>query len=695
MLRFLISYLLLGSVFWPFWNSFITGLFGFSLGSKHVHKFTLFCITFALISAWFTFFMVILFKFEFTINMFYFFIPSTSIVNFFNIFQFGVSVSSLKFSFLFDYLTVIMLIVVCTISWLVHLYAMSYLNTDPHQARFFSYLSLFTGFMLFLVTSANLFMFFIGWEGVGICSYLLISFWYTRVQAVKSALQAVMVNKVGDVALFIAMCLLMTQYNILDFKSLTPLMAEFAAHCPDIRQCVIFFDVYSIDLMNLVSILFFIAAVAKSAQLGLHTWLLSAMEGPTPVSALLHAATMVTAGIFLILRCEFILPLNGVVFPLMVIWGSSTAFFAALCGLVQHDIKKVIAFSTCSQLGYMFYACGLSEFNACLYHLTNHAFFKALLFMCAGAIIHVLNGEQDLRRMGGLVRVMPMTYISMLIASLALIGFPFLSGFYSKDILIELAFGTYQSFNLYAYWLATLSAFITAFYSTRLLFWVFLANPQFYKNKFLHLMETDTIMLFTFRVLMLGSLFSGYFLKDLFMGMGNNSFGNGSYAYNHLLYTYVQTDFLSDIPLNYIETEFLPTYIKLIPVIGSLFGVFLAMYIYSVNVNLIKLIKNQLFKGLFQNIYVFFVKKGYFDMLYNNFIAKKVYVFAWYLFKYGDQGIFEWMGPQGISYYLLNNIRNTYQLFSLQSVTLHSTVVIFTRLVMLSLVTFVLVIIIL
>jgi proton-translocating NADH-quinone oxidoreductase chain L len=690
---FLITFLILGVIFWPFWNSLVTGVFGYYLGTKQVRRVSIIGMFLSAFFSWILFFVIVYGQSEATLvlsssfNLRDFYQLSDGIVDMHWSQRTMSAVYAVVWALHINASVSIMMMVVTTISAAVHYFASSYLSEDPHQARFFSHLSLFTGFMLVLVTADNLFQLFAGWEGVGICSYLLIGFWYQRVQAVKAAMQALVVNKVGDVALFIAVCLIFIKFH-------TTRISAVAIYLSNMNSWSWYAVIgeYQIDLWMVVNVCFFIAAVAKSAQIGLHTWLLSAMEGPTPVSALLHAATMVTAGIFLMIRCQWLLQPNGIVFPLMVVWGATTAFFAALCGLVQHDIKKVIAFSTCSQLGYMFYACGLGEFNACLFHLTNHAFFKALLFMCAGAVIHALNGEQDLRRMGGLAQVMPVTFIAMSIASLALIGFPFLSGFYSKDVLIELAFSSSRSFGLYAFWLASLSACLTAFYSMRLLYWVFLSKPNFYKSSALHLYETDSIMLGAFRPLLLGSLFSGYLLRDLFVGMGQNSFAStnaGAANYTafskstqNLLLNQMSTEQLTvwrNTAL--IEMEFIPVYIKLIPVVLSLLGVMGALYLYTSTERLLTLVKLQMNNSVINSLYAFFVKKGYFDIIYNHYIARPIYKLGWWLYKYGDQGVFEWLGPQGIYYVLSQKLQVTWITLRSTPLTLETTSMVFTKLV--------------
>jgi len=323
-----------------------------------------------------------------------------------------------------------MLIVVTLISSLVHLYSTEYMSHDPHLTRFMSYLSLFTFFMLILITANNFLQMFVGWEGVGLSSYLLINFWFTRIQANKSAIKAMLVNRVGDFFILLALFAIYFVFNSLDYDvvfSLVPLMTTYQITIGN----------FLFSAIDLICLFLFLGAMGKSAQLGLHTWLPDAMEGPTPVSALIHAATMVTAGVFLLARCSFLFEFSPLVLNFIMLIGASTAFFASTTGLFQNDIKKVIAYSTCSQLGYMIFACGLSSYEVGIFHLSNHAFFKALLFLGAGSIIHAVSDEQDMRKMGGLKNLLPFSYSIMLIGSLALVGFPFLTGFYSKDLILE------------------------------------------------------------------------------------------------------------------------------------------------------------------------------------------------------------------------------------------------------------------
>jgi proton-translocating NADH-quinone oxidoreductase chain L len=384
-----------------------------------------------------------------------------------------VSSDSLKvdWSFCFDSLTAVMLMVVTFISTLVHLYSTEYMEHDPHLPRFMSYLSLFTFFMLILVTANNFLQMFVGWEGVGLSSYLLINFWFTRIQANKAAIKAMLVNRVGDFFLLLAMFAIYFLFNSLDYDvvfTLVPLMVSYK----------MIFMGFELPVLDIICVCLFLGAMGKSAQLGLHTWLPDAMEGPTPVSALIHAATMVTAGVFLIARCSHMFEFSPTALSMVMFVGSCTAFFASTTGLFQNDMKKVIAYSTCSQLGYMIFACGLSCYDVGVFHLSNHAFFKALLFLAAGSVIHAVGDEQDMRKMGGLKNLLPFSYGVIMIGSLALMGFPFLAGFYSKDVILEAAYAKYTVWGHFCYYLGTFAAFFTAFYSIRLLHLVFLSEPN-------------------------------------------------------------------------------------------------------------------------------------------------------------------------------------------------------------------------
>lgn len=407
-----------------------------------------------------------------------------------------------------------MLIVVLTVSTLVHLYSTEYMSEDPHLARFISYLSLFTFFMLLLITADNLIGLFLGWEGVGLCSFVLISFWFTRIQANKSAIKAMVVNRIADLAFTVGIAAAFYTFQTVDF-------APMFGVAPFYANTSLLFGALYVSPVGLVTFLLFLGAMGKSAQIGLHTWLPDAMEGPTPVSALIHAATMVTAGVFLILRTSPLFELASTVLLFVALVGAATAFMAATSGLFQSDVKKVIAYSTCSQLGYMVFACGLSSYTVSLFHLSNHAFFKALLFLSAGALIHSVSNEQDLRRFGGLLGVLPYTYIMFVVGSIALMGFPFLTGFYSKDLILEIGASTVTLAGTFAYWIGLLTAVLTAFYSIRLLYLAFFGQGRSPRPYLLAVHELTPRMGLSLAVLALGSLFLGYLSRDLFVGFGS------------------------------------------------------------------------------------------------------------------------------------------------------------------------------
>ena len=536
-------------------------------------------------------------------------------------------------SFCFDSLTSIMLIVVTFISTLVHLYSTEYMEHDPHLPRFMSYLSLFTFFMLILITANNFLQMFVGWEGVGLSSYLLINFWFTRIQANKAAIKAMLVNRVGDFALLLAIFSLYFVFNTLDYDAvfgLAPLVLDHSVVVGGI----------TLPIIDIICVLLFVGAMGKSAQLGLHTWLPDAMEGPTPVSALIHAATMVTAGVFLLARCSFLFEFSPIALNLIVFVGSATAFFASTTGLFQNDMKKVIAYSTCSQLGYMMFACGLSSYEVGVFHLSNHAFFKALLFLGAGSVIHAVADEQDMRKMGGLQKLLPFSYSIMLIGSLALMGFPFLTGFYSKDTILEVAYAKYTTWGHFSYYLGTFAAFFTAFYSVRLLFLVFLAEPNGNRNVILNAHEGSWRMGFPLFILSLLSISIGFLTRDLFIGFGTN-------FWNSAIFVLPENYALSDI-------EFISLFHKLLPLIISISGASFAYFLYSFGLTgFYKIKKSKNFK-LFYN---FLNKKWYFDRAYNQVIGQSSLQLGYHFtYKDIDRGIIEIFGPSGI----INSIRSTF-----------------------------------
>jgi proton-translocating NADH-quinone oxidoreductase chain L len=395
----------------------------------------------------------------------------------------------INWAFLYDSLSLSMLSMVVFISAFVHLYSSSYMESDPSYIRFLGYLSLFTFLMLVLLTSDNLIQLFFGWEGIGLASYLLISFWNTRVQANKAALKALLVNRIGDLGFLIATALIFFLFRSLEFSVIFPLAIFFES-----AQIVLFSTKWS--FISLICFFLFIGSCGKSAQLGLHTWLPDAMEGPTPVSALIHAATLVTAGIYLVIRCSILFEMAPNTLTFITLIGASTAIFASSIGLFQYDLKKVIAYSTCSQLGYMCFTCGISQYHAAIFHLINHAFFKALLFLTAGVVIHALSGEQDMRRMGGLVAILPVTYNALLLGSLALMGFPFLSGFYSKDFILELSCSIHKFDSQAAFWLGSIAAYFTAFYSYRLLYLAFYSPSRSFFFYLRQVHELPPVMFF-------------------------------------------------------------------------------------------------------------------------------------------------------------------------------------------------------
>src|ERR1700677_1190027 len=532
---------------------------------------------------------------------------------------------SISWEFLFDQLTVSMFIPVLYISSLIHIYSTDYMSADPHNQRFFSYLSLFPFFMLLLVSGANYFVMFVGWEGIGIVSYLLINFWFTRIQANKAAILALTMNRVGDMGLSIGFFAIFALFGSLDYAtvfSLSPFMNETA--------------------ITIIALLLLSGAMAKSAQIPLHSWLPGSMEGPTPVSALIHAAALVTAGLYLLLRSSPLLEFSSTALLVITLVGASTAFFAATCGLVQNDLKRIIAFSTISQLGYMVMAVGLSQYNVALMHVVNHAFFKALLFLGAGAVIHSFADQQDVRRMGGLINFLPFTYSVMLVGTLSLLATPWLTGFYSKDLIIELAYGQYSFSGTYAFILGSITAGLTAFYSFRLICLVFLTVPNGPKQSYLNAHEANNKVIISLFLLALFSIFFGFIFSDLFVGMASDFFGNAI--------------FIKPNNISLIEAEFsLPLIIKLLPALLSLVGASLAIFLYHKNPTFIIDLTENL---LGQKIYTFFNGKYFFDIIYNNYIINKGLELGYIISKVLDRGIIEMVGPYGLSQTLTNTGKN-------------------------------------
>nr|UQT68319.1 NADH dehydrogenase subunit 5 [Nothophytophthora sp.] len=602
--------LLLPIIFLPFFGSVIAGLFGFYVGRKG----SVFITTLTTFLS--CFFSLIIFYKSITHEYEYIIYLSTWINS---------GLFNCNWCFLFDSLTMVMLIVVTSISTLVHLYSSKYMSNDPHLSRFMSYLSLFTFFMIILVTGDNFIQMFVGWEGVGFCSYLLINFWFTRLQANKAAIKAMLVNRISDLILLLGVLTIFYNIRTLEYFS------TFAAISIVKDFKFIFFN-YILSIIDIACIFIFLGAMGKSAQIFLHLWLPDAMEGPTPVSALIHAATMVTAGVYLTARCSPIFEYSIFSLKIITIIGASTAFMASTIGLVQNDFKKIVAYSTCSQLGYMFFACGLSNYPLAIFHLSNHAYFKALLFLCSGAVIHAMGDEQDIRKMGGLRRILPFTYIMFLIGSLSLMGFPFLTGFYSKDLILEVAFASFSETGHFAYWLGTIGAFFTAFYSTRLLFFAFLSETNAYKNVIKNAHDVPLEMGISLGLLAFGSIFIGYISKDMFVGLGSDFWNNSIYIN----------------PLNnqMIDAEFLPTFFKLLPVILSFGGLFSAFYLYFFKFRFLynlKISENGVY------LYNFLNRKWYFDKIYYEFINQYILKIGYNVtYKMIDKGLIEMCGPFGL-----------------------------------------------
>ena len=532
---------------------------------------------------------------------------------------------NVSWAFNFDSLTVSMLIPVLIISSLVHVYSIGYMSHDPHNQRFFSYLSLFTFMMIILVTGDNFLVMFVGWEGVGVCSYLLVSFWFTRIAANQSSLSAFFTNRVGDCVLTIGMFAILWSFGNVDYTTVFSLS-----------------PFYSESVIIFVGICLLIGAMAKSSQVGLHVWLPMAMEGPTPVSALIHAATMVTAGVYLLMRASPLIEYSSTVLLLCLWVGAITTVFSSLIGLFQQDIKKVIAYSTMSQLGMMVIAIGLSSYTIALFHLINHAFYKGLLFLCAGAVIHAVADNQDFRKYGGLVSYLPLTYSLMLTASLSLVAFPFMTGFYSKDFILESAYGQYKLYSIIVYFIATIGAMFTTLYSVKVLYLTFLTNPNGslvnYKfNKSAH--EGDVYMSTPLVILGIFSIFFGYVTKDLFIGLGSNFFSDNA------LFIHPQHE-------NVLDTEFaVNTFYKLLPLFFTILLTICSILLTEFYPNLLFSFKLSRFG---YNIFSFFNQRFLVEMYYNRYISDTVLNLGGQTTKVLDKGAVELFGPFGLEQQFTN-----------------------------------------
>ena len=523
-----------------------------------------------------------------------------------------------------DQLTAVMLVVVNGVSALVHVYSVGYMSHDPHKPRFMAYLSLFTFAMLMLITSDNFLQMFFGWEGVGLASYLLIGFWYHKPSANAAAIKAFLVNRVGDFGFGLGIMATFMVFGSVDFDTV------FAA-TPDQAGKTFHFLNWELDVMTTICILLFIGAMGKSAQVPLHTWLPDAMEGPTPVSARIHAATMVTAGVFLVARCSPMFEFSPVALTVVTIVGAGTAFFAATVGLVQNDIKRVIAYSTCSQLGYMFFALGVGAYPVAIFHLFTHAFFKALLFLGSGSVIHAMSDEQDMRRMGGIFKYVPQTAILMWIGSLALAGLPIFAGFYSKDAILESAFAAHTGAGDFAFYLGLAAAVMTAFYSWRLLFMTFNGTPRASQEVMSHVHESPASMLIPLYFLAAGSILSGILFVHYFVGDGAEAFWGAA------IFMAPENNILEAM-------HHVPMWVKIAPIAAGLSGILVAWQFYIRRTDIpVKLAK------VHHELYLFLLNKWYFDELYDLIFVNPAKWLGRLLWKGGDGRIIDGFGPDGIA----------------------------------------------
>lgn len=591
----------------PFISFICSSLFGFCIGSAGAVFLTVTCLVLV-----FIFSCLLFLKVGFNLNSFFLHLGNWIYSDDFYI----------PWGFLVDNLALSMFFVISFISTIVHLFSGEYMYEDPHLPRFMSYLSFFTFFMLILVSANNLIQLFVGWEGVGLCSYLLINFWFSRLQANKAAIKALVVNKVGDLSLLFGLLLIFLVIQSLEFSIIFPTI-------PFMIYTNIWVLGTPLNVLTLASALLLIGSVGKSAQIGLHTWLPDAMEGPTPVSALIHAATMVTAGVFLLIRNSFILEFAGPTLLFSIsLFGAFTAFFAATVGLVQNDIKKIIAYSTCSQLGYMVLMCGASNYVLAFFHVVTHAFFKALLFLTAGALIHALHNEQDIRKMGGMINFYPFYYIVFFIGSLSLSGIPFLAGFYSKDLILENLFHYYHIKGSLGSFLGNLAAGFSAFYSIRLIFLVFFQKTKASKYNIKNIHKVSDLFLALLSILCFLSITLGYLFNNIFMGVGTAFFALS----------------ISNINALFFDNEFLPFIVKQLPLLFTVFGC-----VFPIALN-----------NSFANLFAFYFKnfklikflnvKGGFDYIYNVYLGNSVMLLSYKItFKLIDKVILEFLGPLGVS----------------------------------------------
>ena len=591
-------------IFLPLISSFISGFFGKKLGDKYCQIFACLLVLISGILSLFIFYEVLTQDYS----------SNKLIFNWISSGDFHVN-----WSIVVDPLTSIMLVVVSLISSIIHFYSIGYMSHDPHKTRFMAYLSLFTFAMLTLVTADNFLQLFFGWEGVGLCSYLLIGFWYKKPSANSAAIKAFVVNRVGDFGFAIGIFLIFFFYGTVNYHEVfqqTPLF---------IQKQVIFLGI-EVNLITLICLLLFLGAMGKSAQIFLHTWLPDAMEGPTPVSALIHAATMVTAGVFLVVKCSPLFEYSQIALNVVATVGMMTAFFAATVALVQNDIKKIVAYSTCSQLGYMFFAAGVGAYHVAIFHLFTHAFFKALLFLGSGCVIHSFDDEQDIRSMGGVWKKIPYTYTLMVIGTLALTGFPFLSGYYSKDAIIEFAYLKGSNIGYYAAAVGIFTALLTAIYSWRLVFKTFHGKYNNKKNSLNSIHESSLTMLIPSCLLAVGAIVTGILFKEIFIGQ-DTQFWN-----NSILFLYQN------------HHDHVPIWLLVITPLIVILAIPIAYYLFVKNE---KILKNLILKH--QTLYNFLINKWYFDDLYNFIFVEPIKKIGLFFWKEGDVNIIDRYGPDGLS----------------------------------------------
>ncbi len=599
----------LSIIFLPLIASIISGFFGKLIGDRNSEIVTSVLVSISALLSIFVLYQVIANQYE----------ENIVIATWINSGSLNVN-----WSMLIDPLSAVMLVVITSISSLVHIYSIGYMSHDPHKPRFMAYLSLFTFAMLMLVTSDNFVQLFFGWEGVGLCSYFLIGFWFKKESANAAAIKAFVVNRVGDFGFALGIFLIFYLFGTVNYS-------EVFQQIPTVIDKKLLFLGFEIKSIDLICLLLFIGAMGKSAQILLHTWLPDAMEGPTPVSALIHAATMVTAGVFLVVRCSPIYEYSPLILNLITIVGMTTAFFAATVALVQTDIKKIIAYSTCSQLGYMFFAAGVGAYNVAMFHLFTHAFFKALLFLGSGSVIHAFKDEQDINKMGGVWKKLPYTYALMIIGTLALTGFPFLSGFYSKDAIIEFAYLKGNTTGYYAAGIGILTALLTSIYSWRLIFKTFHGE---YNNKEIKIEETHEspiVMLIPLFILSIGAIFAGILFKGLFVGSGGEN--------------YFWADSIKF--LEPLSTDHPPTWFLLLTPCLVIISIPIAYYLFVKNKEIPSGIVS-----LNKPLYKFLVNKWYFDELYEVLFIKSSKRLGLFLWKFFDGIIIDGFGPDGISSFI-------------------------------------------